>query len=140
MTVGAVGVQVGPRPTIETLAGVLVIGKVTQPLGAIGLRSLAQRGPLGGLLAAWAVCVPLLMLLPLEFPRRMVGGWHVPLGIASGLGLALCVAPVGRRHFALAKALAAALAGTTMGRAYTRASIGACAGDRIWNASIGRWP
>jgi hypothetical protein len=67
------------------------------PLALFGLGSLAGRASLGGLLAAWALVVPLLMLLPLEFPRRMVGGWQVPLGIASGLALAKLVAPLGRR-------------------------------------------
>jgi len=82
---------VGPVWRVLSGLGLLI------PMCAIGLRTLAARGPLGGLLAAWVVAPVLLMLLPFEFPRRMVGGWHVPIGIASGLGLALSAAVLARK-------------------------------------------
>jgi len=64
------------------------------PLALAGVTELWRRGLLGGILAAWALVVPLLLVLPWDFPRRMVAAWHVPLGLAAGLGLVRLLRPI----------------------------------------------
>jgi hypothetical protein len=64
------------------------------PAALFGLPHLARRSSLGGVIAAWVVLVPVLLLLPLPFARRLVAGWHVALGIAAGIALVRAVGRV----------------------------------------------
>jgi hypothetical protein len=79
---------VGPAWRVAAGLGLLL------PLALVGVTELWRRGLLGGILAAWALVVPLLLVLPWAFPRRMVAGWHVPLGLAAGLGLVRLLRPI----------------------------------------------
>jgi hypothetical protein len=89
------GQEVGGALMIIAGAGLLL------PLAAWGWRPLWRRNLLGAVLATWAATVPLLLILPLPFARRMVASWHLPLGLAAGLALSRLVAglrsPAARR-------------------------------------------
>jgi hypothetical protein len=67
---------------------------------------LIRRSALGRILVAWALVVPLLLVLPFPFSRRLVIGWQVPLGVAAGIGLARLLVAI--RQPALRGALAIA--------------------------------
>lgn len=73
---------VGSPLRVATGAGLLA------PLALLGIPRLAHRSAFGGIVAVWALVIPLLLALPLPFARRLVAGWHVPLGLAAGVGLA----------------------------------------------------
>jgi len=76
----------------------LVTGLGFLPILAVpGGVELARRSTLGRALVAWCLVVPVLFLLPTTFPRRLVAGWQVPLGIAAGIGLARLLTPIRKR-------------------------------------------
>jgi hypothetical protein len=82
------GQEVGKPLVVLSGAGLLL------PLAAWGWRRLWRRHLFGAMLAIWASIVPLLLLLPLPFARRLLASWHVPLGLAAGLALARIAAAI----------------------------------------------
>jgi hypothetical protein len=83
---------VGSAAAVAAGVGILA------PLAAVGAREAFRRGGPARLAVVWAACVPLLLLLPLSFARRMVMGWHVPLGLLAGIGLVELLRPWGRER------------------------------------------
>ncbi|UCE86466.1 MAG: hypothetical protein JSU66_01645 [Deltaproteobacteria bacterium] len=77
---------VGSPLAVAAGAGLLL------PAALFGAPRLARRSALGAMIAVWALLVPLLLALPLPFARRLVAGWHVPLGLAAGIALAHALA------------------------------------------------
>jgi len=96
------GQEVGRMLMVLSGAGLLL------PLAAWGWLPLWRRNLLGAILATWAAIIPLLLILPLPFARRMVASWHVPLGLAAGLALVHMVAGL-RTSAARRMAVAAAV-------------------------------
>ena len=87
--------------SVATGLGILLL------LALPGLPVLARRSTLGRILVAWSLIVPLLLVLPLPFSRRLVIGWQVPLGIAAGIGLVRLLAAIRQPALRGAVAIAA---------------------------------